>query len=234
LCDCYARGDRRVNGSRFVAGVHRPDSPKEKAVDVSTSRDGWLGPAPARPSDPGLHPFYWLWLVDYGHLMLGTWPPSHRPLRGPGLTHPDTIEARPAAQPHQRPGGLGALIPRARREAAVHLTWYHGEPRPYIRRANAPSWQQAPSSSADNGMLLADYDHYKLAAENDFGRLQNPPSAPSPLRRPPQGLSSCQPTSPTLCDFAYSAVSGRSCWAVAFRRGRSGEWDAATNTSRTV
>jgi predicted dehydrogenase len=203
----------------------------------------WIGPAPQRPYDPGLHPFLWRGWWNYGTGMLGDMACHHMDLPhwSLGLTHPLTIEAEgPPVNPESAPAWLKVHFryPSRGSQPPVHLTWYHGDRRPdEFAEGKLPKWGNGNLFVGDKGMLLADYDHYKLLPEKDFEGFQPPPkSIPDSPGHHKEFLLGCQTGSPTLCNFAYSGPLAETVLMgnLAYRSGRKIEWDEAGKKIRNA
>jgi predicted dehydrogenase len=203
----------------------------------------WLGPAPQRPYDPGLHPFYWRGWWDYGTGMLGDMACHHMDLPhwALGLTHAQTIEAEgPPPNPESASAWMKVNFhyPARGNQPGVHLTWYHGDRRPEeFAEGKLPKWGNGTLFVGDKGMLLADYDKYRLLPEEDFKDFVPPEKSieDSPGHHK-EWLLGCQNGSPTLCNFAYSGPLARTVLLgnVAYRSGKKIEWDQTSQTLTSI
>jgi len=234
---------RRVH--TWVGGAYTgTEAPKEAAAPLDQLNwEAWLGPSPKRPYDPRLHPFYWRGWWDYGTGMLGDMACHHMDLShwSLGLTHPQSIEAEgPPPSLENGPAWLKVHFnyPARGTQPPVHLTWYHGDKRPdEFAEGKLPKWGNGTLFVGDKGMLLADYDHYKLLPEADFKDFQPPARtiADSPGHHK-EWLLGCQTGSPTLCNFGYSGPLAETVLLgnVAFRSGKELEWDESTKSLKNA
>ncbi len=203
----------------------------------------WIGPAPQRAYDPGLHPFYWRRWWNYGTGMLGDFACHHMDLShwALGLTHPQTIEAEgppPDAESTSAWMKVDFHYPARENQPEVHLTWYHGSRRPdEFAPVDLPKWGNGTLFIGDKGMLLADYEKYRLLPENDFKDFMPPaqtiPDSPGHHK---EWLLGCRDGSPTLCNFAYSGALAETVLLgnVAYRSGKKLEWDEVRKTLRNL
>ena len=200
--------------------------------------DLWLGPAPERPFHPsyisGQPRWYKYWdfaggtLTDLGSHWndLAFWALK--------LRHPHTIEAHgPPLNPETAPasyhitwehGARGQLPP-------VKHTWYQGVDKPLLHtEKRIPQWDNGVLFVGDNGMLLADYQKYKLLPEEKFAGFKAPePFIPASIGHWKEWIAACKTGQPTTCNFDYAGAltEANQLGNVAYRTGRKIEWDPA-------
>ena len=198
--------------------------------------DLWLGPAPERPFHPsyisGQPRWYKYWdfaggtLTDLGSHWndLAFWALK--------LRHPHTIEAYgPPLNPETAPasyhitwehGARGQLPP-------VRHTWYQGADKPALHtEKRIPQWDNGVLFVGDNGMLLADYQKYKLLPEEKFAGFKAPePFIPASIGHWKEWIVACKTGQPTTCNFDYAGVltEANQLGNVAYRTGKKIEWD---------
>lgn len=198
--------------------------------------DLWLGPAPERPFHPsyisGQPRWYKYWdfaggtLTDLGSHWndLAFWALK--------LRHPLTIEAHgPPLNPETAPasyhitwehGARGQLPP-------VRHTWYQGADKPSLHtEKRIPQWDNGVLFVGDNGMLLADYQKYKLLPEEKFAGFKAPePFIPASIGHWKEWIAACKTGQPTTCNFDYAGAltEANQLGNVAYRTGRKLEWD---------
>jgi predicted dehydrogenase len=212
--------------------------------------EAWIGPAPQRAYDPSLHPFNWRGWWNYGTGMLGDMACHHMDLPhwALGLTHPETIEAHgPETNDESAPPWLkvdfhyparAGSSERLGEQPPVHLTWYHGGKRPdEFAEGKLPAWGNGTLFVGEKGMLLADYDKYRLLPEKDFEGFQPPAQTIAPsVGHHKEFLLACQTGSPTLCNFNYSGPLAETVLLgnVSYRSGKKLEWDDASKSLKNA
>jgi predicted dehydrogenase len=89
----------RVGGPS--ADCYLPEQPVPKGLDWNM----WLGPAPWRPYNRGLHPYNWRWFRDYSGGNMTDWGAHHFDIAqwGLGMDHSGPVEVHPPdGKEHQR------------------------------------------------------------------------------------------------------------------------------------
>lgn len=221
-----------------------PDAP----VPEGLHWDLWLGPAPVRPYARGVYcPANWRAWWDFGGGTLGDMGCHHMDLSfwALELRHPTTVEAE--GPPVDRESCPPSLIvryefPARKDQPPVKLTWYHGDKRPPQIAGPEGSSETKPAGVKQykwgdgtlfvgrKGMLLADYDHYRLLPHADFRDFKPPePTIPDSIGHHKEWIEACKTGKPTTCNFDYSGALTESVLLgnVAYRTGKRLEWDAA-------
>jgi predicted dehydrogenase len=213
------------------------DRPKEAPpVPKALHWDLWLGPAPERPYHPAYQPQNWRRWWDFGSGTLGDMGCHYMdlPFWALGLRHPTSVEAEgPPVHPETAPAWLVVRykFPSRDGQPPVALTWYDGGHRPaQLSESGMPAWGDGVLFVGDKGMLLADYDKYRLLPAKDFEDHEPPPrSIPQSVGHHEEWLDACKSGRPTSCNFddAGALTETVLLGAVAYRLGRAIEWDAA-------
>lgn len=225
------------------SGFGRPDV--NPPCPATMHWDTWLGAAPERPYNPAYHPAAWRGWWDFGgggmadmachHMDLPFWALDLRDVKSVEATG-SPYSSETAAKwivakyelggvrgPGPGPGGIA--------EPIVKLTWYDGGKRPhYFDEGTLPSWGNGTLFVGSKGMLLADYDRYKLLPEKDFASYQPPTkSIPDSIGHHKEWIRACKTGEPTTCSFDYSGVLTEAVLlgTVAYKTGKRLEWDAA-------
>ncbi|MBI1785357.1 Gfo/Idh/MocA family oxidoreductase [Candidatus Sumerlaeota bacterium] len=211
------------------------DRPKETPpVPPNLHWDLWLGPAPERPYHPTYLPQEWRRWWDFGGGTLADMGCHYIDLVfwALDLRHPLTVEAEgPPVNPETAPKSLkvhwtfparGALPP-------LNLTWYDGELRPpLLARKNIQAWDAGVLFIGDRGMMLANYDTYRLLPEADFAGYKPPaPSIPPSIGHHKEWIQACKTDLKTLCNFDYAGALTETVLLgnVAYRTGKKLHWD---------
>jgi hypothetical protein len=122
---------------------------------------------------------------------------------------------------------------------AVKLTWYQGEMKPKIwTEGGIPKQGDGILFIGEKGMLLADYDKFKLLPEDQFKDVKLPDKTlPRVKSHHEEWLDAIKTGKKSSCDFEYSGwlTEANHLGNVAYRVGKKLEWDPvkmkATNTS---
>jgi len=217
--------------------VHATERPKEiQPVPAGLNWDLWLGPASARPFHevyfPG--PKWYRWWDFGGGTMsdLGShW--NDLPFWALKLQHPLAIAASgPPPHPEIAPASMTATYEYGPREGMppVKLTWHQGSEKPQIwRDGGIPQWDSGVLFIGNQGLLLADYEKYRLLPEEKFKDFTRPaPSIPESLGHHKEWLHGCKTGAPTTCSFEYSGplTEANILGNVAYRAGKKLVWDA--------
>ena len=197
--------------------------------------DLWIGPAPFRPFNkvyfPGNKWYRW-WDFGNGTMSdLGShW--NDLPFWALNLDAPLTIEASgPPPHPEIAPATMSASYTYGARGARppVKLTWYQGQMKPPQWTDKAiPQWANGVLFVGDKGILVSDYDKYKLFPEQNFAGFTPPPKTiPDSIGHHKEWLHACKTGAPTTCHFGYSGplTEANHLGNVAYRAGKKIEWD---------
>jgi predicted dehydrogenase len=246
-------------------GANTSDRPTAaESVPQGLNWDLFLGPAPYRP----YHPTYvrgsggnWQRWWDFGCGALGNMACHFFTLAfwALELRYPTRVEAEgPPPHPETTPDRLTVRyqFPTRAEMPPVTLTWTHGSQPPPIFAENAfPDWAWGVFVGTE-GMLLVDYEQWKLWPEKKFAEFRPPnPSIPpsvgaeigqraqwiaayqalpswqrvAEVGHRAEWIAACKTGSTTGCHFGYSGpvVEAVMLGAVAYRAGTALEWDAA-------
>jgi predicted dehydrogenase len=213
------------------------ERPSEKPpIPGSLHWDLWLGPAPARPYHPTYQPANWRRWWDFGSGTLGDMACHYMdlPFWALDLTSPLTVETDgPPVHPETAPPWMivRCEFPARGDRPPVTHTWYDGGKRPAaLAKPGMPKWGDGVLFVGDKGMLLADYDRYRLLPEEDFKGFSPPaPTIPSSIGHHAEWVDACKTGRPTTCNFQYSGALTETVLlgVVAYRVGRKIEWNAA-------
>jgi predicted dehydrogenase len=205
--------------------------------------DLWLGPAPERPYAPVYQPKEWRRWWDFGGGTLGDMGCHYTdlPFWALKLHAPTSIEAEgPPVNPETTPAWLIVRyqFPARGPLSAVQLTWYNsGKVPELITEGKVPKWGSGVLFVGSKGMLLADYDRWRLLPEKDYDGFQPPtPYIPDSIGHHQEWVAACKGGAPALCNFDYAGPLAETILLgnAAFRSGQKLEWDSAackvTNT----
>jgi predicted dehydrogenase len=210
-----------------------PESSTE--VPANLDWDLWLGPAKERQFYAGrYHPAQWRRWWDFGQGTLGDMACHYMdlPFWALKLRHPTHCEAE-GEEPHPEmcPQGLVVRYQYPEREGLppVNFTWYDGN-----RIPKEIEGQRVPANGVmfigTEGMMYADYGNYRLFPAEKFAGFKPPePTIPRSIGHHEEWIKACKDGSPTTCNFDYSGALTEAVLLgnVAYRSGKSLEWDAA-------
>ncbi len=209
--------------------------------------DLWLGPAPDRPYHPGYLPgnLNWNRRWDFGNGVLGDMG-SHLidlPWWALKLRQPEVVGAEgPDPDPVKNPEWMIATWEHRPRpdsrllDTHVTVKWYHGGEKPEYRPqietgVDLTKWFNGILFVGDEGMLLADYGKRVLLPEEKFKDFTPPPETiPKSKGHYREWTEAAKTDCQTLCNFEYSGslIEHNLLGNVAFRAGKTLEWDPAT------
>lgn len=218
-------------------GGDRPEGGQTPPPNLSW--DLWLGAAPVRPYVAGrYHPAQWRRWWDFGQGTLGDMGCHYMdlPFWALDLQHPTEIAAEgPDVHPETCPLGLTVRykFPARGDLAPVDLTWYDGNMTP-----REVAGEKVPGSGVmfvgSEGHMYANYDSYKLFPKEKFANFEPPaPTIPNSIGHHAEWIKACRDGSPTTCNFDYSGALSEAVLLgnVAFRTGKTLQWDAKTLTA---
>ncbi|MDA7916248.1 Gfo/Idh/MocA family oxidoreductase [Verrucomicrobia bacterium] len=229
----------------WVGKVHLAQPYPEEIIKApdNVDYDLWLGPVAYRPYNPQYLPKTWRdwWhfgggtLADFGcHYMdLPHWALS--------LGHPFLVESEgPAAHPEGPPPWQKVTyrFPERGDLPPVTMIWYQGEKRPpHFDEGILPKWGNGVLFVGDEGLLLADYNKYRLLPEDRFEDHTPPiPFIPDSIGHHAEWIQACKTGGSTTCNFNYGAALTENVLLgnVSHRIGQPIHWDAvnmeASNT----
>ncbi len=224
-------------GKSWGGGDRPKDTPP---VPEGLHYDLWLGPAPERPYHPAYVPFNWRKFWDFGGGTLADMACHYMdlPFWALKLRHPTKVTAEgPAPHPETAAVSLVVTYQFPARDALppVKLVWYDGGKRPTEHAdqigAAIAKWGDGVLFVGEKGMLLANYDKWKLLPEKDFEGFTPPaPSIPNSIGHHKEWVEACKNGGVTTCNFDYSGALTETVLLgnVAYRLGRPITWDAKT------
>jgi predicted dehydrogenase len=206
------------------------------AIPKGLEYDLWLGPAPFRPYHSTYIPFYWRKWWDFGGGTLNDMACHYMdlPFWALDLRHPTRIEAE-GPKPHPETAAVSLIVryefPARGPRPALKLTWYDGGKRPAeLARGGMPKWGDGVLFVGAKGMLIADYNRYKLLPERDFAGFVAPKQTiRDSIGHYKEWVEACKTGGPTTCNFDYSGALTETVLlgTVAYRHGKPIVWDAS-------
>jgi len=234
--ECHAWVGKAWGGGNYP--TEEPPTPAHVHYDL------WLGPARFRPYHPSYHPANWRRFWDFGggtlgdmgcHLVdLAFWAleldhPYHVSAEGPPVhwyVAPEQMRATWSFG--ERKSKRGGRLP------ALSLHWHDGGLLPpLIEAGQVPGWGMGVLFIGDEGVLLADYNRYRLLPEERFVNHQAPePWIPDSTGHYAEWIAACKTRAETTCRFEYAGPLTETVLLgnVAYRSGESFRWDARTLT----
>jgi predicted dehydrogenase len=225
--ECHVWCDKSWGGSG-ERPIARPRVPSNLHWDL------WLGPAAERPYHPDYLPKNWRRWWDFGNGTLGDMGCHYIDLAhwALELRHPLTVEASgPQVHSETTPAWLEVRYEyeSPHSKSPIVVTWYDGGKRPAIlAEGKVPAWKNGVLFVGAKGMLLADYEHYRLLPESEFhGFIPPAPFIPDSIGHYNEWIQACKTGSPTTCNFDYSGALSEAVLLgnVAYRAGHKLEWD---------
>jgi predicted dehydrogenase len=197
--------------------------------------DLWLGPAADRPYSPEYVPYNWRFWWDFGTGETGNWG-CHIldvPFWALGLRHPTKISASgPPVDPRRTPTSMATRFefPANADRPPVVLHWYHSKDGPDVLAQNKlPHFDMGVLFVGADGMLLCDFDKWRLYPEEKFADFRPPaetiPDSPGFHK---EWLLACKGGPAATCNFDYSGPLSETALLgnLAYRVGREFGWDA--------
>jgi len=116
-----------IPGGKFPRGIDHPQG--APGAPLGLNWDFWVGPAPAQPYQPHLHPFEWRGWYDFGSGQLGDFGchSFNLPMRALQLTYPERIEVSGTGfgkESYFVSGQVRMMFPARPNFAPVTLNWY--------------------------------------------------------------------------------------------------------------
>ncbi len=233
-----------------VAAATNRTRPPVSPVPAGLHWDLWLGPAPQRPyADKAYVPAAWRGWWDFGggghadmacHFMdLVHWALE--------LGHPAAVEAEgPPVDADSAPEWLTVRYeyPPRGDKPAVRLTWSVGPEQQYTGETPVPhptgrmpvpqrlaDWKEGVLFVGERGKLVADFTRFKLLSPTQSAESV-PHSLPKSIGHHQEFITACKEGGTTSCNFDYAGVLTQAVLLgnVAYRSGRSIEWDPAGMT----
>jgi predicted dehydrogenase len=205
------------------------DPPKKLHYDL------WVGPLEPSPYIPEQNHFNWRYWWKFGNGVLGDFGCHYMDLAfwALGLGAPKSV-ASTATKDHDGvndvPGKQQVDYVFDGKDGDIHLTWRHGGDRP--EEAAKFKFSNAVLFIGDQGMLAADYGHYKLLPEDKFSGYQVKRTIAKSIGHHKEWLNAIRTGGPTTCNFDYSGnlteavLLGNA--AVRGAPGKTLAWDAAS------
>jgi predicted dehydrogenase len=197
--------------------------------------DLWVGAAPYRPYHPIYLPANWRRWWDFGGGTIADMACHYMdlPFWALKLRHPVKVEAEgPPVHPETTPEWLIVRWEFPARDdlPPVKFAWYDGGKRPALfEEKKLPDWGDGVLFVGEKGMLMADYDRYKLLPEESFKDFKPPaPSIPESIGHHKEWVEACKTGGPTTCLFDYTGALTETVLLgnVAYRIGKPLAWDA--------
>ncbi|MFK7818852.1 MAG: Gfo/Idh/MocA family protein [Planctomycetaceae bacterium] len=217
-------------------GGERPAEGKQPPAHLNW--DLWLGPAPERPFYPGkYHPAQWRRWWDFGGGTLADMACHYMdlPFWALKLKYPTSVKAEgPEVHPETCPLGLKVMYEFPARDTmpGLKLTWYDGNMIP-----KTVAGERVPGAGVmfvgSEGKLFANYSSYRLFPTDKFKGFQPPPKTLSDsIGHHKEWIKACKEGNKkaALCNFDYAGPLTETVLLgnVAFRTGKTLEWDAKT------
>jgi len=204
--------------------------PPEEAIPKTLHWDLWLGSALDRPYNKVYVPFSWRKFWTFGGGALNDMACHHMdlPFWALKLRAPTKVSATGSTP---TPETASDWLTVQYDFPGVKLNWYDGGKRPkLVTDGTAPDWKAGNLFIGDKGMLIADYGRLMLLPEKQFAGFKPPaPTIPDSVGHHKEWVLACKTGGPTTCNFDYSGALTETVFlgTVAYRSGKSFEWDAA-------
>jgi predicted dehydrogenase len=220
----------------WCAKVHAGgDRPKDKPeIPQGLHYDLWLGPAPDRPYHSAYIPFHWRGWWDFGGGTLADMACHYMdlPLWALKLRHPEKVSAE-GAPVHPESAARWVIarweFPARDTLPPVKLTWYDGGKRPKaFEEYQLPKWGDGVLFVGEKGLLIADYNKYRLLPEKDFAGYTPPkPFLANSIGHHKEWVEACKTGATPTCHFGYSGALTETVLLgiVAYRSGKPFSWD---------
>ena len=213
--------------------VFKKADPKEPPKGLAY--DLWLGPLEPSPYIPEQGHFHWRYWWKFGNGVLGDFGCHYMDLAfwALDLGAPKSVSST-ATKDHDGvndvPGKQKVDYVFGGKDGDIHFTWWHGGDMP--DEAAKFKMSRAVLFIGDQGMLAADYGHYKLLPEEKFAKYQVKRTIAKSIGHHKEWLNAIPTGGPTTCNFEYSGNLTESVLlGNAALRGAPGKtlaWDAAS------
>jgi len=217
--------------THFVVGKRVAKGNPPKGINY----DQWIGPAPYRPFHPSHFHFKWRYWWDFGGGQLADFWCHYAdlPFWALGLEHPTSVHGR-GKKGHNGDNDCPKQMQveyhfPARGDAPpVHLTWYHGGPKP--AGADVYGKRSAVLFEGEKGRLLADYTTHKLFLDAGQHAAVVKPTIPDSIGHHREWIEAIKASNPkTTCNFRYGGMLTEAglLGNVSYRAGQTRlDWDA--------
>jgi predicted dehydrogenase len=213
---------------------------KTPPIPAGLDYDTWLGPADPWPYSPEWLPANWRRWWNFGNGTLGDMGCHYMdlPFWALDLKHPTRISAEgPEVSKEGCPNWLIAhyeFPPSTSSGQAIKLHWYDGGKKPAHLKdwgVSEKRWNSGMVFVGDKGVLVSGYDRYELLPKDKFKDFEPPkPTIAKSIGHHAEWVEACRKNDPSLttCNFDYSGLLTETVLlgAVAFRTGKTIEWDA--------
>jgi predicted dehydrogenase len=217
-----------TNRPIWPQGIDRPTA-KEPPAHVDW--DLWIGPAPHRPFHAYLHPFAWRGWWDFGTGAVGDMACHIMDAAFRALKLGPPLRVRAEGEPrHPETGPKWEIVhyefPARGEMPPVKLTWYDGGKKP-------PAELVEGAALPDGGWIMLGEKGTlwgtKLLPVDRFADFKPAPVEPRYPGRHAEWIAACKRRGATQSNFGYAAVMTEAILLanVAFRTGKTIEWDAA-------
>lgn len=222
-------------------GDHDEPLPGTPPVPETLDWDLWLGPAPEREYARGYLPGEWRRWWDFGTGTLGDMGCHYMDLVfwALGLSHPIRVKAEgPTPRKETAPRALTVEydFPARGEQPPVKMIWSDGSRIPTeLHGIKLPG--AGVLFVGDEGQMFADYSNLRLYPEEKFADWKAPErTIPPSVGHHNEWIEAIKTGSPTLCNFDYSGPLTETVLlgCVAFRVGKTLEWDAANLKATNV
>lgn len=229
----------------WVGKVHHAKPYPEEIVPVPghIDYDLWLGPVAYRPYHPSYLPKTWRdwWhfgggtLADFGchfmdlpHWALSLGAPFHVSSEGPKAHSQGAPEWQTVTYRFPERGNL----------LGVTMIWYQGNRRPpHFAEGILPKWGNGVLFVGEKGLLIADYNKFRLLPEDRFEDHTPPkPFIPDSIGHHAEWIQACKTGGSTTCNFEYGAALTENVHLgnVSHRIQKPLEWDAVNLVAKNA
>jgi predicted dehydrogenase len=196
--------------------------------------DLWLGPVEERPYNSAYLPEKWRGFWAFGGGTLADMACHHMdlPFWALNLRYPEKVSAEGSPVDPETTAKWTIVtyeFPARDKMPAVKLTWHDGGKRPkFFADGTLPKWGDGTLFVGEKGMLIANYDAYKLLPEKDFQGFTPPKKTiTDSIGHHREWVEACKTGGTTTCNFDYSGALAETVLlgTVAYRLGKPFTWD---------